>query len=52
LSVAAFHAKVTVLQVRLLTRGLAGTVGGVTSPPPKVVRHFWLVPPWQVQVCT
>ena len=52
LSVEAFHANETELQVRLLTRGLAGTVGGVVSLPPNEVRHFWLPPPVHVQVWT
>ena len=44
LSVAAFQAKATELHVRLLTRGLAGVLGGWVSAV-NVVRHFWLPPP-------
>ena len=39
----------TLLQVRLLTRGLPGTVGAVVSPVRSDVVQLWLVWPLQVQ---
>src|SRR6476469_7806979 len=40
------------VQVRLLTRGLPGMVGGWLSTPANVVVHFWLVCPLQVHMPT
>ena len=48
----AWWMNVTLLQVRLLTRGLPGTDGAVVSPVRSVVVQLWFVCPLQVHIPT
>src|SRR3954453_22901036 len=51
-SMDAFHANVTELQVRSLTRGSPGTVGGTVSAARSDVVHAWFVCRLQVHMMT